>query len=623
MHYRTFLATALAALLGGLASLRAATPINRLAGADTVFLITLDDVGALHKNWQQSPAGRTWNDPQMVRFLAPLREAMKIDEWDERCRSETGKGIDELAAGFGSMMLAVPDFSATLADETGKTPPAVLLAVELRDNRDVVLKLIEKEREKKRGSEMTEEFQGETLHLETPDAGSGSPEVCWVVTGDVLLLSPDKRCVQKAVADYKRGGAESPYVETDRFKGEVKRLPDAQIRIHLDVDHLMPLVKAAIARESAKKKPNSGPAPEDVINALGLDSLRTVTLAGRIGETESLATFSITYDRLHGLARLFSCYGGAPAPEPTFLSGEWAAVASGRFRLAELYSVVEETVHGFGPTVDAVFQGWVGNLNKNAGLDLKRDLFGNFGDEIYVARRFDDAGAGGPMPQNHQLMVFSIRDDKALAGALEATMTALMGPGAAQLFQSREYLGTTIHSMVGRRPPNARPDVVAKPAFSYACTARYFIVGIGGEDLVESTIQNLRSPQPSYWSRPEIKSALAKLPDGAMGYSYTDLPKLVPVYLNLVTQAVQVGGMRVKDGRLQFGAAPPRAPHKKGGPASLDPPDEPPEDAGKLPVDLTQKPAPDSIARYWGPFVSANYQDSTGFYTVMRMDHPQ
>ena len=289
----------------------------------------------------------------------------------------------------------------------------------------------------------------------------------------------------------------------------------------------------------------------------------------------------------------------------------------------ELPSVIDEVAQGMGPAIDAIYQGWVGNVNKRAGIDLKRDLFGNLGDEYYTATRFENLGSANPLPQNRQLMVISVRDAKALEGALESIKTALMGPTAAQLFQSREYLGTTIHTMVKPQAPNAQPAAAATPAFSYAFTSRYFVLGIGGEDLVETAIQNMKTPLPSYWSRPEVKSALAKLPDGAVGYSYADLPKLVPVYLNMFTQVVQMGGLRVKNGRFSSGSAPSQAAPKEGESADGSSENGSPGDPGKLLIDLTQKPTADMIAKYWGPVVSATYHDATGFYSVARMDHPR
>jgi len=346
-------------------------------------------------------------------------------------------------------------------------------------------------------------------------------------------------------------------------------------------------------------------------------------------------TFGVTYDLLHGLMRAFSCYGDGPPPEPTFLSGNWASVSAARFRLADLYAAIEETVHDMGPEIDAKFQEGVGSLNKRTGIDLKRDLFGNFGDAIFAAARFEDPGAVNAPPASRQLTVFSVRDAKTFEATLETIKTGLFGPGAAQMFRSHEYLGTKIQSMINPRAPNAAqnagpyaaPGAVANPVFTYAVTDRYFVLGIGGEDLVESAIQNLQSPLPSFWSHPEVKAALAQLPDGAISYSYANLSKLAPVYLKLFTQAMQMGQVRVKDGRLTIAPPVPR-PHPQaggpgGGPADEPLPPKPPADTGKFPLDLSQKPADDDIARYWGPVVSANYHDATGFYSVARMDHPQ
>jgi hypothetical protein len=285
MQRPTALLLALVAALS-LAPLRAAVPLNRLAGADTTILLTVDDLGNLQKNWLQSPFGKTWNDPQVARFLAPLREAMHIDEWDNRCKSETGKSVDQLISGFGSMVLLITDLTPAIEDQTRKTPPAVLLAVDLRENRDAFVKMIEKERKKDQQSEVTEEFQGETLHLETPPkTAAGEAPFCWVITGDVLMLGPGKAIVQKAIADYKRGGAESPCVETDGYRQEVRRLPNAQIRFYVNMERVMAAVRVAASRAAANQKPNPmGLTPDVVMTALGLDSFRGLSLSCEVGE---------------------------------------------------------------------------------------------------------------------------------------------------------------------------------------------------------------------------------------------------------------------------------------------------------------------------------------------------
>lgn len=607
------------------ASLRAAVPLNRLAGADTTILLTVDDLGTLQKNWLQSPFGKTWNDPQVVRFLAPLREAMHIDEWDNRCRAETGKSVDQLISGFGSMALLITDLAPAIEDQTRKTPPAVLLAVDLRDNRDAFVKMIEKERKKDRQSEVTEEFQGETLHMETPpNASHGEAPFCWVITGDVLMAGPGKAIVQKALSDYKRGGAESPCVETDGYRREVRRLPHAQIRFYVNMERVMAAVRAAASRAAANQNPNPmGLTPDVIMTALGLDSFRGLSLSCEIGEKSSTMVWSVAYDQPHGIARLFTASTEGRVPDPTFLSGDWATVSSARFRIGVLYDVIEEVVRGMGPAIDGMFEGQVANLNKRAGIDIKRDIFENFGDEMYSAAQIDapDAGVKPFVPKQKQLLVVSLNDPKAFEAALMSLQNGLLGPAAAQMFPTRDYLGATIHTMMKVAPgaaPGAAPS--STPVFSYAVAQRHFVLGIGGDDLVEMAIQNLNSPQPSYWSRPAVRDALAKLPPGANGYGYADLHKLAPTYFNLFAQIMTMSQMRVKDGHIVT------APHPgpMAGPANGVAPSEPaPVDQGKPVVDMAQKPSAETIAQYWGPMTSANYRDEGEVHTVIRLEYPQ
>jgi len=458
-----------------------------------------------------------------------------------------------------------------------------------------------------------------------------------VITGNVMLLGPGKPGVQKALSDYKRGGAESPYVETDGYRAEVRRLPDAQIRFYVDMQRVMAAVRAAAARNSAKQKPNPlGMTPDVVMSALGLDTFRLISLSCQIGEKDSTLVGGVTYDQPRGLARLFSASTEGSVPEPTFLSGDWASVSAARFRIGVLYGVIEEIARGMGPGIDGMFQAQVANLNKRAGIDLKRDIFDNFGDEMYSAAQFGapDASAKLPLPKQRQLFVVSLNDAKSFDGALTSLQTGLMGPAAAQRFQTRDYLGTTIHSMVKPTMPGAAAAAngPSSPVFSYAVTQRHFVLGIGGDDLVEMAIQNLNTPQPSYWSRPAVKDALEKLPAGATGYGYADMRKLAPTYFDLFAQGMLMSRMRVKDGSIV--TAPPPAPRPRPQPRptnegpSAPPtvpvaPAPPPADPGRPIVDMSQKPSAETISQYWGSMTSANYRDEGGVHTVIRLEYPQ
>jgi hypothetical protein len=289
-----------------------------------------------------------------------------------------------------------------------------------------------------------------------------------------------------------------------------------------------------------------------------------------------------------------------------------------------------------GPAIDGPFHAQVADLDKRAGIDLKRDIFDNFGDETFSAAQFDAPKAsGGPSGQKpRQLLVFSLNDAKAFAGALEALKNGLMGPAAAQMFRTRDYLGTTIHTMVKPGAPGAAQEGNPPPeaVFAYAVTQRHWVLAIGDDDLVEMAIQNLNSPQPSYWSRPAVKAALGKLPAGATGYGYTDLKKLVPVYFDAFVQVLLRTPLRVRDGHFVTGSSPspgarpmPRSTKEDpSAPPSDDQEEEPPPaDPGRPIMDMAEKPSADTIGQYWGAMTSAIYRDEGGLHCVIREEFPQ
>ena len=122
----------------------AATSLINLVDENAPVVISVHDVPTLLKNWEKSPWARTWNDEQMKKFLAPLRARMKVDEWDEQCKAESGYTLAELLAmakGEALFALTSADFPMGEAEFSPADMP-LLIALEIGDSAPKVAKII-------------------------------------------------------------------------------------------------------------------------------------------------------------------------------------------------------------------------------------------------------------------------------------------------------------------------------------------------------------------------------------------------------------------------------------------------------------------------------------------------
>src|SRR5262249_49564482 len=159
---------------------------------------------------------KMWRDEQMQKYFAPMRAQMKVDEWDERCKSDTGYTVAELM-GFatGEAIVILPDLGAILDSAKNKNEPPILIAIEVGDNTAKIEKLIadaeSKDKNAKR-EETTEDFNGITIHIVTPagksDAKSQLPDI-WAISDGVLYTSPSKEFLEQTLSAAKKGGQDN------------------------------------------------------------------------------------------------------------------------------------------------------------------------------------------------------------------------------------------------------------------------------------------------------------------------------------------------------------------------------------------------------------------------------
>ncbi len=587
-------------------------PLVNLVDDQTLFAISITDAPALLRGWDASPLATTWNDAQVVKFLAPLRAEMQVDEWDADTREATGLTVRELLAlAGGEALFAVPAFDFTTFD--AKRPPAFLVALEVGGEGEKIEKILTDSAERKSLKDETETFAGVKVVVrtmpETPasadeaadTAGDDTtePEVVaartlsWAIVDGIWLISSDKQRVFAAIDAVKQGGVESALGNSERFLRTRQRVGEAQSLAYANMPAIYPLLRDAVqvAKAKSERGVNSlGLDIEVVFNALGLDALGECYVALLIDDKETRMNAGFVYAEERGLLKL-AAYQPGPAAQPNWIPAKWPSVSTARFSMSKAYAALEELLAGVSPMFSAVAQARIRTFNKQLRLDLKRDFIGSIGDDLVSAYAIPPGLEPGVVPawsEMDQLFSFSLVNEPAFTKSVEA-LKSLVGPAAEQMFIKREYLGNTLYTLNLPTAPGAKP----MRGFTYAIANDTFLLGIGSPATVESALQGMASGEGLFWKRDDVQAALADLPADASGLQVQDLRVMIA---SLVETAVQL--------------------------QSLASATEPGADKTAF-VDAASRPDADVIARHWG--LSSGYatRTSEGIFSTTRLAHPQ
>jgi len=575
----------------------AAVPLVNLVGDNTALALSITDTPALVRGWDASPIAKTWDDPQVAKFFAPLREKMMIEEWDAKAKEATGSTVRELLAlADGEMLLAVPamNFDALKQSDV----PPFLLAIHVGDHAAKIEKIMAVAAEKATVHEQTEVFSGATVHIRPLKAEKdGEPDAkpesfAWAIVDGVWLVSAEKERVFSAVDAVKNGGVDAALGKSVRFLAARERAGDDQALFYLNLAAIYPVVREAVAARKAGSKPNPmGIDPENVLGALGLDALGEVYGAINIGEKDTRMDFGLTYTEERGLLKLLA-YQPGPSPQPAWIPAKWPSVATLKFSPPQAYEGLEQLLDSISPMLSGMAQGQITAMNRKLGVDLKRDLIGSLGSDIVSAYALPPGLAAGvtpPWDQMDQLISISLNNVDAFTKAIDGLKQMAGGPAADKLFVKRDYLDQAIYTLNVPSRPGAKP----MRGFSYAIANNTLLIGIGSPSTVENALQGMRDGEGLFWKRDDIKTALAGMPPEASSIQFTDLRVVIASLFEMAARSQGADGNAKAD------------------------------EAAPLLVDVSAKPDAEVIGRYWGMATSHTLKTANGIFGTSHLAYPQ
>jgi hypothetical protein len=326
----------------------AATPaadrIEAIIPADTDMVLMIDDVPRFLERWSESPLGRAWNDPQMKRFLAPMREDMEIDRWEEIVRGETGLELDEILGAFtGQVALLLPNLQQIIEAAEDEDPEQVAVLAEIGKDDEVVRRLLELDLDSSRDEleenekleELEEEFQGEILHVRRLTTADGEEESeGWAIVEGFAVMAEPKSYLQQIVAALKERASDSPLKENPGFRKVRGRVPATDLLLYFNFNAVLPMIEETIKRDLDNPE---GPNPmgltgQAVLDALAFDAIQSLFLSTTMLDGATHIDVGLQYTANRGLIKILAFEPG-PVQLPGFLPDDAVEASVANFSL--------------------------------------------------------------------------------------------------------------------------------------------------------------------------------------------------------------------------------------------------------------------------------------------------
>lgn len=522
-------------LLAGLlpvAGLFGAEPaLTKLVPADAAVVFEVRSVPALRTRIEASPWGRAWADPDVVRFFAPLKANPKFIEFTEQIKTETGYTAEELLAFVtGDLLLTIP--SSTLGIKGDEPDVDVFIALEVGENEAKLRELITAAQAKaspEPGVLSTEDYNGVVIHTEQEPAGKdedgeptepGEPFI-WALHQGRWFLTTNRELLVSALDALAAGGHADSLARSADYVAVLDRAggnPD--LLGYLNWKAVYPVVVAAVeASRDPSEPPNPlGVDPSNILKALGLDAIQSVSFSSRIGETSTTADFVLSYSESRGVINLIT-YRDGPVAKPDWVPAAWFNVSSQNLSLPAFYAELQTLFTRISPLFANVVTGKIKEADQNLQINIERDLIGSFGDSVLSGYALPAGASENALPSHDELDQFfaiSLKDPAAFERTIETVKAKFLPPEGGPL-KKREYLGRTLYVFT---PPAQAPGA---RGVSYAITDGWFLLGVGSPAVLESVLQGMNTPQPGFWQRAEVRAALDPLPPESFSIQYADL----------------------------------------------------------------------------------------------------
>jgi len=530
--------------------------LEAVISGDADLVVLIENFPAAREAWAQGPLGRTWNDPQVVKFFAPLRRTMQIDDWERMSAEEIGHPLSEVLDAFsGQAALVFPDLPEAVRqiDEGGSPQVALLARVGDTAIVEAVLEAVGTPVEQAaaelgeqlgielRAESEDVEFQGETLHVERmldPEGRVIRSEAHGFIDGFLVMTQPWDYA-RELVAGLKKGSVPDAWRDARAVRTIREQVRDYDVVAYLDIRGLVPLMveQARLAQQQEQEESGPNPMaidPEALFGALGLDSIEALFLSGGLGDAETRLDFGLLHGEEKGVVKLLA-YGPGPVKLPEIIPADVLQASVVNFSVPRMWAAAVEMFQRVNPMFATMFGMMREQGKATVGFDPVESFFAALGDRLISADFLpapDRPGATPSLERTESVWGISVKDRQALEMAIGGLKTLAGGGG--ELFEQRDYLGQTIYTF---KMPLPAEEGAPEQLLSYAITDDYLLLGAGSTMPIESLLGRMRRPGASLWQRADVRAALRRLPEGASGFGYSDVAAFMKGLFDLIAGA--------------------------------------------------------------------------------------
>lgn len=556
MFTKRFWSTSLLAAVSLLGPSSVFAEVERLESyfpADTIFSLGFSSLESLESMtegelWEELTQSEQWESmaEPMYEELDDMFGHLKADgeplTWEKALELYPGK----IALG----LRAEGAFS-----EENNDDPEILLIAEYGGTLETLIELskssVKEDEDSEREMELVEEeYRGVTLYLEEMHEGDDS----WISSGWALV---NGLYVEGEPIDMLKEGVERilETAEADSlgdstgFQDALAYAGEHDVFGYLNLAWLAAEAEVALKEGGIELPPNFlGVTMERLITSLRLDVYRSLYLAVEVDERVRL-NGGLLFSEKAGLLNLLT-YSDAALSEPDFIPEGALSVSVSNFNFGGMLAAIEGVLNEMSPNFGSFFQLQLDNIQNAIGVDLRQNLLENFGRETisystlqgHPKLKEENEEGDVDLTLMNQIYVFEVLDAEAFQQSI-TTLSGMFAPGV-ELFEEREYLGSTIYTPKGIAASGADNTQI----MNYVFKDNYLFIAVGNAQGIEEALQHYNSDADSFWSDDSVQSARELLPEDIRVFNYSNLSEIASLLLsNLQTISDQMGNDALSD----------------------------------------------------------------------------
>jgi len=371
----------------------AVPPPEQLLPSDTLFVVTVPDWTQFLQHWNQSSIGRLAQDPAMQKF---------VDRIKTKLQAEVVKPLEEKLglrlSDFRSLLQGQITLAISQAGWEGGTnkEPAALLLVDTRDQAQQARARLNDLQELLRNHEVAfhpGEIRGHEFTVILPDKEKKTAEI-WVGLVQSMLIVGTQRDPIAGVLAHLEVESSPSLADKETFQRDMDLLRDRPtfwgwVDVQKWVEFLSKALEQAVEKNRAEQETEGfsppRPNPAEVLKALGVSSLRSLTWAhfsGPEGDSE-LAFLRVAPEERKGLLDL-PFKADADASPPEYVSEDVVSFYRIRIDLPKAWQTIVDTLN---PISGGFLRMMIANLEQQVkqtapNFSFQEGLIANLGDDL-------------------------------------------------------------------------------------------------------------------------------------------------------------------------------------------------------------------------------------------------